>query len=116
MNKTEGYSKSSIYLQRAVTKVHLQKQDIGETVNWLVNNYPLQSIGKRGARGDRKRIEIGGQYLITYVDRQKKKTERVIDVIDRKKKRIIAYCHMRQDVRTFKRVRIKSIIPIQSIS
>ena len=46
----------------------------------------------------------------------KKKTERVIDVIDRKKKRITAYCHMRQDIRTFKRVRIKSITPIQSIS
>jgi len=106
----------SIYLQRAVTKVHLQKQDVGETADWLVNNYPLQSIGKRGARGDRKRIEIGGQYLITYVDRRKKKTERVIDVIDRKKKRITAYCHMRQDIRTFKRVRIKSITPIQSIS
>ena len=54
--------------------------------------------------------------LITYVDRRKKKTERVIDVIDRKKKRITAYCHMRQDIRTLKRVRIKSITPIQSIS
>lgn len=99
----------SIYLERAVTKVHLQKQDIKTTIMWLVEQYPIKDIGKRGMRGDRKRLEIGGRYLITYVNRRGEKTERVIDVLDRKKKYIIAYCHTRQETLTFKRCRIKSI-------
>ena len=39
------------------------------------------------------------------------KTERVIDVVERKRKYITAYCHLRKAVRTFKRSRIKEIVP-----
>lgn len=102
----------SISLKRALTKVHLQNQSVGETANWLVDSYPLFDSGKRGERGDRARLEIGKRYQITYVDRLKNKTERVIDVLRRKRKRIIAYCHLRQEVRTFNRSRIQQITPV----
>ncbi|MHB8372836.1 MAG: WYL domain-containing protein [Thermoplasmataceae archaeon] len=40
------------------------------------------------------------------------KTEKTIDIRERKRKYLIAYCHLRNAVRTFKRSRIKSIEPV----
>jgi predicted DNA-binding transcriptional regulator YafY len=40
------------------------------------------------------------------------KTGRTVDVIERKRKYITAYCHLRNAVRTFKRGRIKEIVPV----
>ncbi len=42
---------------------------------------------------------------------QYSKTERVIDVLERKRKYINACCFLRKEVRTFKRSRIKKIAP-----
>ncbi|MCW1306097.1 MAG: hypothetical protein OH335_04960 [Candidatus Parvarchaeota archaeon] len=39
------------------------------------------------------------------------KTERIIDVKERKRRYITAFCHLRNAERTFKRSRIKSIEP-----
>ena len=47
----------------------------------------------------------------TCLDHDTVKTERVIDVVERKRKYITAYCHLRKAVRTFKRSRIKEIVP-----
>lgn len=102
----------SMYIERAVTRVHLQRQGPEETAGWLVENYPIQDMGMRGPRGSRTHIKVGGRYAMTYVDRLGTQTERVIDVEKRKRKVIIAYCHLREDERTFKRTRIKRIIPI----
>lgn len=102
----------SIYIERAMTRVHLERQCVGETGRWLVESYPIRDMGRRGKRGSRVRFGIGGRYEITYVGRLGKWTERVIDVLKRKRKVIVAYCHLREDERTFKRSRIKQIIPV----
>ncbi|KXB01843.1 hypothetical protein AKJ44_02090 [candidate division MSBL1 archaeon SCGC-AAA261F17] len=103
----------SMYLERALTRVHLRNQDVGTTYRWLVNDYPIKDLGKRGERRDRKQIEVGARYRITYVDRYGVKTEREIEVIEKKKKTLDAYCHLREDTRTFRRDRIKNIVPLQ---
>ena len=102
----------SIYLERAVTKVFLQKQDVGTTSEWLVENYPISDMGKRGTRGTRIHLKTGRHYRMTYVNRRKEKSERMIDLIERKRKFITAFCHLRGEVLTFKRSMIKSITPI----
>lgn len=102
----------SIYLERAVTKVFLQKQDVGTTAGWLVGNYPISDMGKRGMRGTRTHLKAGRRYRVTYVNRRKEKSERIIDLIERKRKFIKAFCHLRGEILTFRRSRIKSITPI----
>ncbi|KXA94628.1 hypothetical protein AKJ65_03840, partial [candidate division MSBL1 archaeon SCGC-AAA259E19] len=75
--------------------------------------YPIKDLGKRGERKDRKQIKVGARYRITYEDRYGVKTEREIEVTERNKKTLDAYCHLREDTRTFRRDRIKNIIPLQ---
>ena len=50
-------------------------------------------------------------YSVTYLDHDTVKTGRTVDVIERKRKYITAYCHLRNAVRTFKRSGIKEIVP-----
>ena len=102
----------SIYLERAVTKVFLQKQDVETTADWFVENYPISDMGKRGTRGTRIHLKTGRRYRMTYVNRRKEKSERMIDLIERKRKFITAFCHLRGEILTSKRSRIKSITPI----
>ena len=99
----------SIYLERAVTKVFLQKQDVETTADWFVENYPISDMGKRGTR---IHLKTGRRYRMTYVNRRKEKSERIIDLIERKRKFITAFCHLRGEILTFRRSRIKSITPI----
>jgi hypothetical protein len=99
----------SIYLERAVTRVLLQSRGLQMTMDWLVESYPMERMGRRGNRGERKHLRIGERYLITYRDRWGVATERVIDVEGRKGDCVLARCHLRNDRRTFKRRRIGSI-------
>jgi predicted DNA-binding transcriptional regulator YafY len=57
---------------------------------------------------------MGRSYRITNLDHDTVKTERTIDVIERKRKYITAYCHLRNATRTFMRSRIKEIVPAYS--
>ena len=104
----------SIYLERAITKVFLQKQKVGATMDWLVESYPIFDMGKRGERGTRKHLKVGGRYMMTYVNRRKEKSERMIDIIERKRNFITAYCHLRGVVLSFRRSRIKNITQISA--
>jgi hypothetical protein len=104
----------SIYLERAMTRVHLQRQGLGETCSWLVESHPIQDMGKRGERGSRVRFEVGGRYEIAYVDRLGQWTRREIEVLKRGKKRIVCYCHLREEERTFNRGRIRDVIRLSS--
>jgi len=99
----------SIYMDRAVTKVHLQAQGVLGNLEWLIENYPLQDLGKRGQRRTRTHLLVGGRYQITYVNRHKERSERVVDVRGRKKRGIIAYCHTKKMDLTFNRRRMESI-------
>ena len=72
----------------------------------------MNDISRKAKRGNRLRVIMGRSYSITYLDHYTVKTERTIDVIERKRKYITAYCHLRNAVRTFKRSRIKEIVPI----
>ncbi|MHB1637029.1 MAG: WYL domain-containing protein [Thermoplasmataceae archaeon] len=49
---------------------------------------------------------------MTYHNRSTMKTERIIDIIERKMKFVVAHCHSRNAIRTFKRCRIKNIISV----
>ena len=102
----------SILLERALTKNMLQSGSATETVAWFNENYPMNDMGRRAVRGHRRKLIVGKSYKITYQDRSTVKTERTIDVKERNRKYIIAYCHLRNAVRTFKRSRIKSIEPV----
>jgi hypothetical protein len=99
----------SIYLERAVTRVFLQSPGLQTTMDWLVGSYPMEGMGRRGKRGERRHLRTGERYLISYRDRWGVATERVIDVEGRKGDCVIARCHLRNDRRTFKRRRIGSI-------
>ena len=101
----------SVALERALTKNMLASGNIEDTARWFNNSYPMNDKGKRVERGNRVRVIVGRSYSITYLDHDTVKTERVIDVIERKRKYITAYCHLRNAVRTFKRSRIKEIVP-----
>ena len=70
-----------------------------------------ERYGRRAKRGNRVRVIGGRSYRITYLDHDTVKTERVIDVVERKRKYITAYCHLRKAVRAFKKSRIKEIVP-----
>jgi hypothetical protein len=102
----------SIVLERALTKNMLASGDIEDTGKWFNSSYPMNDMGRRAKRGNRVRVIVGRSYRITYLDHDTVKTERTIDVIERKRKHIIAYCHLRNAVRTFKRSMIKEIVPI----
>ena len=102
----------SILLERALTRNMLHSGSTAETVSWFNENYPMNDMGRRAERNHRKKLIVGRSYNITYRDRSTVKTERMIDVKERKRKYITAYCHLRNAVRTFKRSRIKSIEPI----
>lgn len=102
----------SIYLSRAATQVILRRGSLSNTLEYIITNYPISELGKRGIRGERKQLRVGRLYKITYATREGNKTDRTIEVINRIGKYIIAYCHLRNEIRTFKRSRIKSIIPI----
>jgi predicted DNA-binding transcriptional regulator YafY len=71
----------------------------------------MNDMGRRAERGNRVRVIVGRSYRITYLDHDTVKTERVIDVMERRRKYIPAYCHLRNAVITFKRSRIKEIVP-----
>ncbi|MCL4480729.1 MAG: hypothetical protein M1113_04510, partial [Candidatus Thermoplasmatota archaeon] len=73
--------------------------------------YKITYLDRRAKRNNRRKLIVGKSYKITYLDRSTVKTERIIDVRERKRKYITAYCHLRNAVRTFKRSRIKSIEP-----
>ena len=102
----------SILLERALTKNMLQSGSPKETVAWFNENYPMNDMGRRAERGHRTKLIVGKSYKITYQDRSTVKTERTIDIRERRRKYITAYCHLRNAVRTFKRSRIKSIEPV----
>ena len=102
----------SILLERALTKNMLHSGSAEETISWFNENYPMNDMGRRAKRSHRRKLIVGRSYRITYQDRSTVKTERIIDVGERKRKYITAYCHLRNAVRTFKRSRIKSIEPV----
>jgi hypothetical protein len=102
----------SILLERALTKNMLASNDIEETAEWFNSAYPMSDMGRRGKRGHRTKIIVGRSYKITYSDYNTVKTERVIDVVERRRKYITAFCHLRNEIRTFKRSRIKSIVQV----
>ena len=99
----------SILLERALTKNMLHSGSAEETISWFNENYPMNDMGRRAKRNHRRKLIVGRSYRITYQDRSTVKTERIIDIRERKRKYITAYCHLRNAVRTFKRSRIKSI-------
>ena len=101
----------SIVLERALTKNMLASGDIEDSARWFNNSYPMNDMGRRARRGTRVRVIVGRSYRITYLDHDTVKTERTIDVVERKRKYITAYCHLRNAMRTFKRSRIKEIVP-----
>jgi hypothetical protein len=105
-------SGKSILLQRALTKAMLKAGSAGETASWFNANYPMADMGRRGVRGNRRKLIVGKSYRIVYRDRLTVKTERTIDIISRKRKHVVAYCHLRNEVRTFRRGRIESITPV----
>jgi hypothetical protein len=86
-----------IVLEGALTKNMLSSRKIEETARWFNGSYPMNDMGR--------------SYRITNLDHDTVKTERTIDVIERKRKYITAYCHLRNAMRTFKRSRIKEIVP-----
>ena len=97
------------------TWVHLSDQEEAYCLRghsqrtWFNENYPIDDMGRRAERNHRKKMIVGKSYKITYQDRSTVKTERIIDIRERNRKYITAYCHLRNAVRTFKRSRIKSI-------
>ena len=102
----------SMYLDRAQTRAHLQRLELPERMNWLISNYPMQEMGRRGTRRTRTRLIVGRQYSIKYTDWLGTSTERIIDVRGRKGDKVMAWCHLREDERTFKRGRIENIRPV----
>jgi predicted DNA-binding transcriptional regulator YafY len=48
---------------------------------------------------------------MTYVNRRKERSERIIDVVGKKKKFITAFCHNCNEILTFRRSRIENLIP-----
>ncbi|MEM4068151.1 MAG: hypothetical protein QXV17_14970 [Candidatus Micrarchaeaceae archaeon] len=104
-------SGKSILLERALTKNILHSGTVQDTTSWFNENYTMKEMGKRAVRNHRIKIIAGRRYKITYQDRNSVKTERIIDVKERKRKYITAFCHLRNAERTFKRSRIKSIEP-----
>lgn len=69
---------------------------------------------RRAKRGNRVRVIVGKELQdhLSYHDTVK--TERTIDVIERKRKYITAYCHLMNATRTFKRSRIREIVAAYS--
>ena len=102
----------SILFEKALTKNMLHSGSAVETASWFNENYPMNDMGRRAERNHRRKLIVGKSYKITYQDRSTVKTERIIDIRERKRKYITAYCHLRNAVRTFKRSRIKSIEPV----
>ena len=58
-------------------------------------------------------IEMGKQYWIKYRDNSNRVTSRRINVLSFDgKKRIEAYCYLRNELRTFRRDRIIKVFPV----
>ncbi len=102
----------SILLERALTKNMLHSGSVSETITWFNKSYPMNDMGRRAKRNHRRKLIVGKSYKIIYQDRSTVKTERIIDIKERKRKYIVAYCHLRNALRTFKRSRIKSVDPV----
>ena len=102
----------SILLERALTKNMLHSGSAEETISWFNESYPMNDMGRRATRDHRRKLIVDKGYKITYQDRSTVKTERIIDIKERRRKYIVAYCHLRNALRTFKKSRIKSIEPV----
>ena len=102
-----------INLERALTKIMLQRRSIPETIQWFALHYPMSDMGKRGSRGSRKKIHPNQRYCIFYTDRWNVKTLRIVDVLRCKGKWIDVFCHLRQDFRTLKRSKIQIVDQIE---
>ncbi len=63
-----------------------------EAISWFNENYPMSDMSRRSTRNSRRKLVVGRSYKITYHDRTTVKTERIIDVMERKRKYIAAYC------------------------
>lgn len=105
----------SIQLDRALTKVHLQSEDLASNLAWLHANYPLPEMGRRGDRGSRTQIKVGHRYHMGYVNRRGEHSERDIDVLSKKRKTFTAHCHEKDMVLTFRRSRVKYITLVSPI-
>ncbi|MCL5782387.1 MAG: hypothetical protein M1476_00535 [Candidatus Thermoplasmatota archaeon] len=102
----------SILSERALTKNTLHSGSAEQTISRFNGNYPMNYMDRRAKRNHRRKVIVGRSYKIAYRDRSTVKTERIIDVRERKGKYITAYCHLRKAARTFKRSRIKGIEPV----
>jgi predicted DNA-binding transcriptional regulator YafY len=111
-NIQPAFTGRSILLERALTKNMLHSGSAEETNSWFNESYPMKDMGRRSKRNHRKKLIVGKSYKITYQDRSTVKTERIIGIKERKRKYIVAYCHLRNALRTFKRSRIKSVEPV----
>ncbi|MHB1708903.1 MAG: hypothetical protein ACYCT2_05455 [Thermoplasmataceae archaeon] len=100
-----------ILLKRSLTKNMLKSGNVSGTVVWFDPNYPMNDIGRGGASGAQEKLIVRKSYEITYQYRATVKTERIIDIIESKRK-FVAHCHSRNAIRTYKRSRIKNIIPV----
>ena len=57
------------------------------------------------------KIKVWSGYSSHYLSRDTVKTESAIAMVERRRKYITAYCHLRNTIRTLKRSRMKGIVP-----
>ncbi len=87
---------------------------IEEMARCFNNSYPMNDMGRRGKSGNRVRVIVGKELQDHLSLSDTVKTERTIDVVERKRKYITAYCHLMNATRTFKRSRIREIVAAYS--
>jgi hypothetical protein len=93
----------SILLERKLTKNILRSGSAEEMVSWFNGSYPMNYMGRRAKRNYRRKLVVGKSYKITYRDRSRVKTEKMIGIKERKRKYITAYFHLGNALRTFER-------------
>ncbi|OEH53466.1 hypothetical protein AQ616_17370 [Oceanobacillus sp. E9] len=57
--------------------------------------------------------ELKSKIMIYYIDTNNEVTQRIISVVEIKREHVIAYCHYRKQVRSFKFENILSCVPVK---
>ena len=70
-------SGSSILLEKALTKTMLKAGKGNEMASWFNSNYPMADMGRRGNRGNMRKLIAGKSHkIITGTDRQSRRRGR----------------------------------------
>ena len=102
----------SMPLSRALGFEALRRRGLEATARMVASHFTMKLLGVEAVHGRRVQLRRGGLYLIVYRNRGGEVSFRTVTVLGRSKGRIVALCHLKQEIKHFVRSRILHAEPL----